>query len=141
MSHLEITNKYIHSWNSHDQSGLVKLFNDKGVYSDPFVGELTDKNEISGYVTALFEAFPDLKFEVLNINEAGNDKVVFEWIMKGTNTGAMNENAATGNKLKLPGVDVVTVNNSYIESVHAYFDRMTYLEQLGLNEEAELEME
>ncbi len=87
MTVLEIAKKYFHSWNTHAADAIVKTFADHGSYCDPTTGEISGA-AIGGHAKRLWEAFPDLSFELVRMAEAGPGLVVAEWIMKGTNAGA-----------------------------------------------------
>jgi hypothetical protein len=53
--------------------------------------------------------------------------------MFGTNTGKRGNKPATGAKIALGGVSIITIRNRRIFSLVSYFDQKFYLEQLGYN--------
>ncbi len=128
---LHTAQAYLNAWNAHDADAIVKTFAPAGTYTDPTTGTIS-ADEIRAYAGRLWEAFPDLTFEVASLAEAGAGRVVAEWIMKGTNTGPFVGLPPTGRSIALPGVDVIAVGSEGITSVTGYFDTRAIPDQLGL---------
>lgn len=80
----------------------------------------------------IWDAFPDLSFELRSAAETAANRVVAEWTMNGTNTGSFAGLSPTGRPVSLPGLDVVETRSDGIESVTGYFDSRLVPEQLGL---------
>ncbi len=128
----DLSSAYFNAWNAHDCAALSATFAADGLYSDPAVGELSGKNpEI--FAEHLWQAFPDLKFEIASYAEISTTKLVAEWVMTGTNTGSLNSLPPTGKTVRLKGVDVIVVADDGIKSVTGYFDSKEVPKQLGLN--------
>lgn len=87
MVYVDISKKYFDAWNTHDADAIVNTFADNGIYSDPTTGEIYG-DAIGANAKYLWSAFPDLSFEIVSLTENVEGRVVAEWIMKGTNTGA-----------------------------------------------------
>jgi hypothetical protein len=51
--------------------------------------------------------------------------------MTGTQTGPLNGLPPTEARIKLPGIDVISVGDKGLLSVEGYFDQRTLIEQLG----------
>jgi len=132
MQSIEVAQRYAKAFNSHDIEAVRAVFDSKAKYTDPVVAQGVDNEGLGVYVSGLLRSIPDLRFDVLKLVPAGDDAVVMEWIMRGTNTGPLEQGPATNRSISLPGVDVIEVKNSRITSLRAYFDRMAYAEQLGL---------
>lgn len=130
MTHHDAAHRYFQAWNDHDAGAVVACFAADGSYSDPAAGQLRGP-ALAGYVTALQDAFADLHFEPGPMVVEG-DRVVVPWLMTGTHTGAFASLPPTGAALRLPGVDVLELGPDGISTVHGYFDRQTFAEQLGL---------
>lgn len=128
---LDKANKYFDAWNAHDADAIVRTFADDGTYWDPTTGEIP-AGGIRANARRLWEAFPDLSFEIVSVAVAGPGRVVAEWIMKGTNSGEFQGLPATGRTISLPGVDVIEIGTDGIKAVKGYFDTRTIAEQLGL---------
>jgi steroid delta-isomerase-like uncharacterized protein len=131
MTSLDIAKNYLDAWNARDADAIVKTFAAGGTYCDPTTKEIAG-DEIAANAKRLWSAFPDLSFEIVSIAEAGVDRVVAEWIMKGTNTGAFQGLPPTGHSIFLPGVDVIEIGVDGIRTVKGYFDTRTVPDQLGL---------
>lgn len=131
MKHLDVAKQYLDAWNAHDAAAIVKTFAAGGTYRDPTTPEISG-DEIAVNATRLWGAFPDLSFEIVSIAEISVDRVVAEWIMKGTNTGAFQGLPPTGHAISLPGVDIFEVGIDGIKTVRGYFDTRAVPDQLGL---------
>jgi steroid delta-isomerase-like uncharacterized protein len=131
MTHLDVAKQYFDAWNAHDADAIVSAFADDGTYCDPTTGELSGA-AIGANAQRLWNAFPDLSFELVSLAEAGVGRVVIEWIMNGTNTEAFHEQPATGLAISLPGVDMIEIAADGIRAVKGYFDTRAVPEQLGL---------
>jgi steroid delta-isomerase-like uncharacterized protein len=126
----DVAQAYFNAWNAHDSGSIADLFTDKGEYCDPNI-KILGRN-ISEYVQSLWEAFPDLSFEIVSKAVAGNGMVAAQWLMKGTNEGSFRGLPATGKKVMVAGADFIKIANGKIESVVGYYDSNVVPEQLGL---------
>jgi len=131
MTNLDTARKYLDAWNAHDADAIIKTFAADGTYHDPTTGEISG-DAIGINAKRLWEAFPDLSFEVVTLAAAGAGRVVAEWIMQGTNTAAFQGLPATGRTISLPGVDVIEIGANGIKAVKGYFDTRAIPDQLGL---------
>ena len=131
MTCLDTARQYLEAWNAHDADAIVETFAGDGTYRDPTAGQISGE-AISAYAKALWEAFPDLSFEIVSAVEAAPGRVVSEWIMRGTNTAAFRGLPPTGHSISLPGVDVIEIGVDGIKAVKGYFDTRAVPEQLGL---------
>ena len=127
---LDITQAYFNAWNAHDSRSIADLFTDNGEYCDPNIKILGQ--DIGKYVQSLWEAFPDLSFEIVSKAEVSNGMVAAQWLMKGTNKGSFQGLPATGKEVLLTGADFIKIANGKIESVVGYYDSKAVPEQLGL---------
>jgi steroid delta-isomerase-like uncharacterized protein len=131
MTSLDRARQYLDAWNAHDADAIVGTFAPGGTYHDPTTGDISG-DAIGANAKGLWSAFPDLSFEIASLAEAGADRVVAEWIMRGTNTGPFRGLPATGRPVSLPGVDVMDIGTDGIRGVKGYFDTRAVPEQLGL---------
>jgi steroid delta-isomerase-like uncharacterized protein len=130
---LEVFQAYAEAWNRHDAAAIVATFTDGGTYTDPTTpGPLTG-TAIGDYAKALWDAFPDLSFEMLNSLENDDGLISAEWHMSGTNTGSMYGLPPTGRSISLRGADFVRVKGGKIRSVQGYFDSGAVPRSLGLD--------
>lgn len=128
----EVFQAYADAWHRHDAAAIVATFADGGTYTDPATpGPLTGA-AIGAYATSLWDAFPDLSFEVLSSLENGDGLFSAEWQMNGTNTGPIYGFPPTGRSISLRGADFVRVESGKIRSVQGYFDAGAVPRSLGL---------
>jgi steroid delta-isomerase-like uncharacterized protein len=127
----EVARQYIDAWNSRSPAAINGMFVDGGTYTDPATGGPLTGSAIGNFAGGLFDSFPDLGFEIISNADTASG-VVLEWIMRGTNTGALRSSPPTGARIAMPGIDVIRVSGDKIVSLRGYFDRQTMLEQLGL---------
>jgi steroid delta-isomerase-like uncharacterized protein len=132
MKGLELAHAYFSAWNARDADAVVATFGDSGTYTDPTTNGPLSGTAIGAYAKRLWDAFPDLSFEIRSVAETVANKVVAEWTMNGTNTGAFAGLPATGRPVSVPGLDVVVTGPGGIASVTGYFDSRVVPEQLGL---------
>jgi steroid delta-isomerase-like uncharacterized protein len=130
MKALETVERYFEAWNSHDGGAIAACFDADGGYTDPFSGQLAPPG-ISAYASELYGTFPDLSFE-LHVTAVDEPCVVAQWTMTGTQSGPFNGLPPTEARVKLPGIDVITLGEHGLRSVEGYFDQRTLLEQLGV---------
>ena len=130
---VEIAQRYFDAWNQHDAGAIVATFAETGTYADPVTpGPLTGA-AIGAYAQGLWDAFPDLSFEIVSVTENASGLVSAEWLMKGANTGPFNGLPPTGAAVVLPGADFIRVDAGKIHSVHGYFDSGALPRALGLD--------
>lgn len=133
MSTIEATRRYFDAWNARDTLRLSASFRPAGTYEDPNTGGPIDAGApLAAYAGALFNAFPDLRFEETGIREIGAGELLVPWIMHGTNRGSLRGLPPTNATIALPGVDIVTAAGDGVDRVRGYFDRQTLMEQLGV---------
>jgi steroid delta-isomerase-like uncharacterized protein len=81
------------------------------------------------------EAFPGSSVELTNVF-ATEDQAVVEFTGRGTNTGPLHmptgDIPPTGRNAELRFCEVFQIKDGKIVSLHAYYDSMTMLQQLGL---------
>jgi steroid delta-isomerase-like uncharacterized protein len=129
MKLIEPVKRYFEAWNSHDGEAIAACFDPDGGYADPVSGPLAPPG-LTAYASGLFSTFPDLSFE-LQVTAVDGPCVVAEWTMTGTQSGPLNGLPPTEARVKLPGIDVITLGDAGLRSVEGYFDQRTLLEQLG----------
>lgn len=128
---LSLLQQYADAWNSHDRAALLSTFAEGGTYTDPLAPGLRG-DAIADYAEGLWEAFPDLSFELAGTPATGDGMVTFQWLMKGTNTGPFNGLPPSGLAVALPGADFIRIEGGKIRSVQGYFDAGEVPRQLGL---------
>ena len=130
---VETAKRYFDAWNRHDAGGIVATFAETGTYADPVTpGPLTGA-AIGAYAQGLWDAFPDLSFDIVSLTENASGLVSAEWVMKGANMGPFNGLPPAGAAVVLPGVDFIRVDAGKIHSVQGYFDSGALPRALGLD--------
>jgi len=130
---IEIAERYFSAWNRHDAAAIVATFMENGTYTDPLTPGALSGPPIGAYAQAIWEAFPDLSFDIVSIMENNSGLVSAEWLMKGTNTGSFNGLPPTGVAIALAGADFIRVEGGKIRSVQGYFDSAALPRALGLD--------
>lgn len=96
------------------------------------VGELSVPEEYRAYFAEIFEAFPDFRYEVLEVLAEGN-KVAVHWRAHGTFDGrpyqGLQPNGRTGS---IAGIDMLEFAGGKIVRNDVYFDSGTFMRTLGL---------
>lgn len=128
MKPAEVILGYRDAWNSHDASTLVAAFTKDGVFCNPHThpgGEA-----LAEFVTAVWTAFPDLHFELLNFGEIRPGVVATHWSLTGTNSGQWNERPPTDRSVSIKGASIIHLEGDKIASDQCYFDRAHLHRQL-----------
>jgi len=98
------------------------------VQSDPEYSVHSGHDDVRAWLTSWAEAFPDLRWELDRILDAGNDLVVAFVRLAGRSD-------ATGMDLETPSYAVVfTLRGEKITRIHEYVDSQEALEAAGLSE-------
>lgn len=126
-----VVTTYVEGWNDHDAEAIIDTFAPEGTYTDPQVEGTLTGNEIGEYAATMWEAFPDLSFDIERLTAAGGDVVLLQWTMRGTQEGPLEDLPPTGETTTLPGVDVFEVGNEGIRKVQGYWNAATVMEQVG----------
>jgi len=128
---LSVAQSYFDAWNRRDAAAIVACFAADGAYTDPLAPGLRG-DALAAYASGLWEAFPDLSFEIGETILTGGGRVAAQWLMKGTNTGPFQGLPPTGRPVALQGADFIEVEGDRIRSVTGYFDSGEVPRQLGL---------
>lgn len=126
--------KHVIAENKRSIEGLLATLCDQPVYKIMATGEeFRGKEAVAAFYTALFAAFPDAGFELIDafIGEAG---VVEESVLRGTHTGTWLGVEGSGKKLDLPLTIVFPMKDGQILGERMYFDWQTFLRGVGKTE-------
>jgi hypothetical protein len=132
----ELTDAITAAYNAHQLSTVVGFFRPDIVLITPDAGELRGREQAAEYHRAFLQAFPDATVEVVAKHDAG-DTTIDEWIFRGTHTGPLTQPSgetipATGRRVSVRGVDVVSYAGAAVATHHMYFDQAQLLTALGL---------
>jgi predicted ester cyclase len=97
------------------------------------LAELTAPDGIKQYFGAMFDAFPDFEFEILDLAASGQNAAC-RWRVTGTFTGPgrFQGLAPTGHRIVMEGCDMLRVEDGEIVANHAYTNAAELAQQLGL---------
>ena len=132
MSVQEAAQRYFDAWNGRDVAAILDSFVAGGTYTDPTTPGPLSGDALGAHITGLWQAFPDLSFEIVSQAETGGGKLAAEWLMRGTNTGSFRGLPPTGKPVELAGADFFTTEGPKIRTVTGYFDSGTVPRQIGL---------
>lgn len=76
-------------------------------------------------------AFPDLQLDITNMYVDGN-KVITEFVGRGTHQGELEGIAPTGKKVQIPICNIIEIRDNKIYSEHEYWDSAVLMQQLGV---------
>ena len=97
----------------------------------------TGKEELRRFYRDIFipQMPPDVELQLLT-RSVGQDRIIDEFILRLTHTVRMDWFApgieATGRRLAVPHVGIISFENGKISSEHIYWDQATVLTQMGL---------
>jgi steroid delta-isomerase-like uncharacterized protein len=133
MTGSDVVKRYFDALAAHDLDGAVACWRPGGV--DRMVGEadLTAPEGVREWFAGLFAAFPDWRFEVLDIT--GDDqRIAVRWRVRATfaGPGTFQGFLANGARVEVEGCDMFTVTDGRIEANHAYVNGGDVARQLGL---------
>jgi glyoxylase-like metal-dependent hydrolase (beta-lactamase superfamily II)/predicted ester cyclase len=129
----EIAKRYFAALSAHDLDEATACWRTGAV--DRLVGaqELVAPDGIREYFQALFAAFPDFEFEVLEMT-TGRSRAAVRWKARATFAGpGLFQGFVPNNaRIELEGCDVVSVEDDLIVHNDAYIDSGDVARQLGL---------
>lgn len=98
---------------------------------DPWEGQTLDREGFRTRVAVSRASFPDLAFEIHD-TVADGDKVAISWTLRGTNTGPLGGQPATGRRVETRGMTVYHFEDGRIAGHTQVVDRVAIAQQLGL---------
>jgi steroid delta-isomerase-like uncharacterized protein len=120
------------SWNAHDVAGVLGFYDPQICWTNNPMDEVyRGHQQVAGYLSSLFTAFPDLTFSVRH-RIAHGDEVAEEWTMRGTHRGEYLGVPATGRVITIQGMSMVRMRDGRFLEDSFYFDAAGVLRQLGL---------
>jgi len=79
----------------------------------------------------LFTGFPDMTCETVALDAISERLWVWQWILRGTQTGSFRGLPPTGRKIALPGCEIIELRGDRVFRDVGYLDRLTMLASLG----------
>jgi steroid delta-isomerase-like uncharacterized protein len=132
----EIARKSIELFNAGKIAEALDDWADDAELVSPFAPGLKGKEAIGEYWRQMRESFPDAKVTVHRMVVEG-DTVVSEYTFTGTNTGPLRLPTgetipATNKSTTTSALDIGTIENGKVKSLHQYWDTVPGMVQLGL---------
>jgi glyoxylase-like metal-dependent hydrolase (beta-lactamase superfamily II)/predicted ester cyclase len=131
-SSLEIVRGYFEAMGRRDLEAAGAYWSESGVERIVGQQDLVGPGGIREYFGALFQAFPDWEFEVLDTTTEDGRSVV-RWRARATfaGPGHFQGFAPNGAQMEIEGCDVVTVSDGLIQHNDVYLDSGEIARQLG----------
>jgi hydroxyacylglutathione hydrolase len=129
----EIAKRYFAAAAARDVDAMAACWASGGRWRLVGERELVAPEGVRDYFRALFAAFPDFSFEVVDVTTA-RTRTAVRWRGRGTFAGPGRFEAfePNGARVDLEGCDVLVVTDDQIQSLDAYLDLCDLARQLGL---------
>jgi steroid delta-isomerase-like uncharacterized protein len=128
----QVATAYFDAIKARDVDAMVAVWKPGG--TDHFYGmaELRVPEDLRAWFGNLFRAFPDFVMEVADMVAYG-DKAAVRWTATGTFTGPgkFEGLTATGSRVELEGLDLLTISDGLIVENRAYTNAMEMARQMG----------
>jgi steroid delta-isomerase-like uncharacterized protein len=132
LRNLEVASGPHPAWNRGDVDGVLDWYDDEIVWNNVALEEVyRGKAAVGEFLTRLFTALPDLEFTMGSTVVRG-DRIAEEWTIRGTHLGTFLGVPATGRRLEIPGVSLLTMRDGKFLRDDFYFDAAGMLRQAGL---------
>jgi steroid delta-isomerase-like uncharacterized protein len=118
------------SWFDRDPDALAADHAEDAVVESPAHGRMTTRAAIRTAYATWFDAFPDLKLTHHDVLVEGDRAVVF-FTSTGTHMKAFASIAATGRRMEIHGVSVMTFRDGVIVHEKRYYDSTGFFLQIG----------
>jgi steroid delta-isomerase-like uncharacterized protein len=127
--------RYNEAWNAHDVDAVVAMHASDMVFENHTAGERAEGEAVRDHIAAIFEGWPDLRFETRRLY-VRDDLIVQEWTAHATHSRTMRRGdlvaEPTGRPLQWVGMDVIPVRDGLIARKDVYSDSVSILRQVGL---------
>jgi steroid delta-isomerase-like uncharacterized protein len=127
--------RYNEAWNAHDVDAIVAMHTADMVFANHTAGESASGEQVRGHIAAIFESWPDLRFETRRLY-VRQGLVVQEWTATATHTKPMRrgeiEAPPSGRTISWDGIDSIPFEDGKIKRKDVYSDSVSILRQVGL---------
>jgi steroid delta-isomerase-like uncharacterized protein len=124
--------RHVLAENRRSIEGLLETLCDDPIYKIMAMNAtFKGREQVAQFYTGLFEGVPDATFELINAF-IGEEGVVEESILRGTQRGVLFGIPPTGHEVALPLTIVFPILNHQIMGERLYFDLATLARQLGV---------
>ena len=129
----ETAKRYIEALSDHNVDEAVALWAPGGI--DRFIGDedLVAPDGVRAYFLQLFEAFPDFRFEILDVTTQRNRSAVRSRVTATfAGPGQFQGLAANGARIDTEVLDLLTVSDGLIQHNEAFLNSGAVMRQLGV---------
>ena len=127
--------RYNEAWNDHDLDAIMSMHAPDMVFENHTAGESAQGDEVRGHIGAIFETWPDIRFETRRLY-VRDGVVTQEWTATATHSNTMRRGdlvaEPTGIRVEWHGVDVIPYENGLVKRKDVYSDSVAILRQVGL---------
>jgi steroid delta-isomerase-like uncharacterized protein len=127
-----VARAYFEAVAARDLEAMVDFYEPSGTGEIHGLVELTAPHGYRAWFANLFAAFPDFRFEILDVVAEG-EKAAVRWRATGTFEGNTRFEGMdpTGARVDLSGCDILTIHNGKIHRNEAYMNGAQMAQQLG----------
>jgi steroid delta-isomerase-like uncharacterized protein len=119
-------------WNAHHVDGVLGFYDPEICWHNrPLEETYRGHAEVAGFLRALFDAFPDLRFSV-GARMVRGDDVAETWVIRGTHRGTFLGVPATGRDVEIHGMSMIEMRGGRFLRDDFCFDAAAVMRQLGL---------
>ena len=118
-------------WNQGKMDVLSQIVSPQIVGSDSLAGDLRGVEALERHIKSMRTAFPDLRLRTDDILNVG-DRVIVRWTATGTNRGPLAGIPATNKTGTVHGMTLNTIRDGKLVEMHASWDTLSMIQQLGL---------
>ncbi len=127
--------RYNDAWNAHDLDAIMAMHAPDMVFENHTAHESAQGEEVRGHIGAIFETWPDIRFEGRR-TYARDGLIVQEWTATATHENRMTRGdlvaEPTGRTITWDGLDVIPFEGGLVKRKDVYSDSVSILRQLGL---------
>jgi glyoxylase-like metal-dependent hydrolase (beta-lactamase superfamily II)/predicted ester cyclase len=124
--------RYFEALDAHDVEAAVACWAPGGRDVLHGMMDVTAPDGVRAFNRSVIAAVPDVRFEILETT-GGGERCAVRWRLTGTFAGEPFQGiAATGARIALEGVDVITARDGLIVHNDAYMDGMSFARQAGV---------
>jgi len=126
-----LSNRALKIWSEGNYALLDELYSPEIIRHEVNIQEdLVGTQQYKDNVTWVRAAYPDFNVTTDDLF-VKDDLVVLRWTVKGTNTGPLGDQPATGKRVQFSGININRVIDGKIVEEWVYFNRADVLKQLG----------
>jgi steroid delta-isomerase-like uncharacterized protein len=131
----DVIGRYNEAWNAHDLDAIMDLHAPDMVFENHTAGERAEGEEVRAHIGAIFETWPDIRFETRRAY-VRDGLVVQEWTATATHENELRRGELvaepTGKTISWKGLDVIPFEDGLVKRKDVYSDSVSILGQLGL---------